>query len=130
LKESDLLHHEITRLIIQAFYQVHRELGFGFLETVHINALCVLLRELGLRVEREVPYEMIFRGVPIGVYRADVIVEGKVLVEGKTGRLIDPVYLARARNYLRVSKLEIGLVLNFGPSAEVKRLIATEMSGR
>lgn len=130
MKESDLLHHDITRLIIQAFYQVHRELGFGFLETVYVNALCVLLRELGLRVEREVPYEMIFHGAPIGRYRADVIVEGKVLVEGKTGRLIDPVYLARARNYLRVSKLEIGLVLNFGPSAELKRLIATEIGAR
>jgi GxxExxY protein len=125
MDESDLLHHTITRAIIGAFFQVHRELGFGFLESVYVNALCVLLRELGFKVERQVPYEMIYHGVSIGVFRADVVVEGKVLVEAKTGRLIDPVYLARARNYLCVSKLEVGLLLNFGPSAEFKRLIAT-----
>ncbi len=113
-------------MIIQAFFQVHRELGFGFLESVYVNAVCVLLRERGLTVEREVPYEMIFHGVPIGLYRADVVVERKVLVEGRTGRLIDPVYLARARNYLCVSQLQVGLVLNFGPSADFKRLIATD----
>jgi GxxExxY protein len=103
-------------------YTASSDSGFSRAST---STRCVWLRELGLKVEREVPYEMIYHGVSVGVFRADLVVEGKVLVEGKTGRLIDPVYLARARNYLCVSKLEVGLMLNFGPSAEFKRLIAS-----
>ena len=79
----------------------------------------------GLRVEREVPFDVEFRGESIGIYKADMIVEGKIVVEVKTGRLIDPAHVAQLRNYLRASKLQVGLLLNFGPSAELKRLIAT-----
>jgi GxxExxY protein len=125
MTESNLLYHEVTRKILGAFFQVHSDLGEGFLESVYVNALCVLLRRLGLTVEREVPFEIVYYGVPIGLYRADVVVERKVILEVRTGRVIDPVYLARLRNYLRVSKLEVGLLLNFGPSAEFKRMIAT-----
>ena len=129
MSESDLKHYQITRTILRAFFQSHTDLGYGFLESVYVNALCVLLRKFGLEVERQVPYEMIYEGVPIGLYRADVVVEGCVLVEGKTGLKTDPVYLARTRNYLRVSKLEVGLLLNWGPTAQFKRLIA-DSSGR
>src|SRR6187455_1619546 len=101
MSESDLKHHQLTRTILRAFFQSHTDLGYGFLESVYVNALCVLLRQFGLDVERQVPYEMIYQGVPIGVYRADVVVEGRVLVEGKTGPKLGSVYLARTRNYLR-----------------------------
>jgi GxxExxY protein len=126
MSETELLHHELTRAIIGAFFQVHRDLGFGFLESVYVNALCVLLRSLGYSVEREVPFEIIYHGVSIGVYRADVVVDGKVIVEGCVGRSIDPTYFARTRNYLRASKLAVGLLLHWGPSAEFKRIIATD----
>src|SRR5215213_8751102 len=112
VSESDLLYHELTRIIIGAFFQVHRDLGFGFLEKVYVNALCVLLRHLGLKVEREVSYEIIYQGESVGTYRADVVVEGKVIIEGCTGRQIEPSYLARMRNYLRASKLNVGLLLH------------------
>lgn len=124
MTDADLKHHQITRTILRAFFQTHTDLGYGFLESVYVNALCVLLREFGLEVERQVPYELIYHGVPIGLYRADVVVEGRVLVEGRTGTKLDSVYLARTRNYLRVSKLEVGLLLNWGPTAQFKRLIA------
>ena len=125
MPESDLIHHDLTRTIIGAFFQAHRELGSGFLETIYKNGLVVLLRRAGLRVEREVPFEIIFHGESLGTYRGDIIVERKVVVEEKTGRLIDPVHIAQVRNYLRVSKLKVGLLLNFGPSADFKRLVAT-----
>ena len=125
MPESDLLYHDLTRTIISAFFQAHRELGSGFLEVVYKNGLAVLLRRAGLRVEREVPFEIIFHGESLGSYRADIVVERKVVVEGKTGRLIDPVHIAQVRNYLRISKVKVGLLLNFGPSAEFKRLVAT-----
>jgi len=125
MPESDLLYHDLTRTIISAFFQAHRELGSGFLEVVYKNGLAVLLRRAGLRVEREVPFEIIFHGESLGSYRADIVLERKVVVEGKTGRLIDPVHIAQVRNYLRISKVKVGLLLNFGPSAEFKRLVAT-----
>ena len=125
MPESDLLYHDLTRTIIGAFFEAHRELGSGFLETIYKNGLAVLLRRAGLRVEREVPFEIIFHGESLGMYRADMVVEGKVVVEVKTGRLIDPVHIAQVRNYLRVSKLKVGLLFNFGPSADFKRLVAT-----
>lgn len=125
MSESNLLHHETTRQIIGAFFQVHSDLGVGFLESVYVNAMVVLLQRLGLKVEREVPFEIIYHGVSLGSYRADLVVEGKIVVEAKIGKVIEPVYLARLRNYLRVSKLQVGLLLHFGPSAEFKRLVAT-----
>jgi GxxExxY protein len=124
MTESSLKHHQLTRIILRAFFQTHTDLGYGFLEKIYVNALCVLLRQFGLDVEREVPYEMIYQGVPIGLFRADCVVAGRVLVEGTTGLRVNPVYLARTRNYLRVSRLEVGLLLNWGPTAQFKRLIA------
>jgi GxxExxY protein len=125
MPESDLLYHDLTRTIIGAFFEAHKELGSGFLEAICKNGVAVLLRRAGLRVEREVPFEIIFHGESLGTYRADMIVDRKVVVEVKTGRLIDPVHIAQVRNYLRVSKLKVGLLLNFGPSADFKRLVAT-----
>jgi GxxExxY protein len=125
MTESDLKHHKLTRTILRAFFQTHTDLGYGFLEKIYVNALCVLLREFGIKVEREVPYEMVYHGVPIGLFRADCVVEGKVLVDGRTGLKLDHVYLARTRNYLRVSRLEVGLLLNGGPTAEFKRLLSS-----
>jgi GxxExxY protein len=125
MTESDLKHHRLTRTILGAFFRTHTDLGYGFLEKVYVNGLCVLLRQFGLTVEREVPYEMFYLGERIGLFRADCLVEGRVLVEGKTGPKLDAVYLARTRNYLRVSKLEVGLLLNWAPTAQFKRLISS-----
>jgi GxxExxY protein len=123
--ESNLLHGDLTRSIIGAMYAVHSQLGFGFLEAVYKNALAVVLEEAGLRVEREVPFEIIFHGRNIGLYRADLVVESKVLVETKTGRHIDPVHIELIDNYLCASELEVGLLLNFGLTAQFKRRIRT-----
>jgi GxxExxY protein len=81
MPESDLLYHDLTRTIIGAFFQAHRELGSGFLEAIYKNGLAVLLRRAGLRVEREVPDEIILHGESLGTYRADIVVERKVVVE-------------------------------------------------
>lgn len=121
-----ILHREITDLILRAFYKTHTDLGYGFLESIYVNALCALLRHYGLKVQREVPFEMTYYGDRAGYYRADVIVEGKVLVEGQTGLKISPAYLLRTRNYLRVTRLNVGLLLNWGPDAQFKRMVQTD----
>ena len=85
MPESDLLYHDLTRTIIGAFFEAHRELGSGFLEAIYKNGLVVLLRRAGLRVEREVPFEIIFHAESLGSYRADIVVERKVVVEVENG---------------------------------------------
>jgi GxxExxY protein len=123
--ESSLLYHDLTRSIIGAGFQVHSELGFGFAEVVYRNSLAVLLREMGFSVQREVEYEVRFHGELVGLYRADLIVESKVVVELKTGLAVHPVHEGITRNYLRVSNLAVGLLFNFGPKLEFRRLIWT-----
>jgi GxxExxY protein len=84
-----------------------------------------LLRERGFDVQREVDYEIIFHGQLIGLYRADIIVESKIIVEAKTGVAIHPVHAEVTRNYLASSKLPLAILFNFGPKAEFRRFIWT-----
>lgn len=123
--DGKLLYHDITQVILGAFYAVHTELGAGFLEPVYSNAVTVMLRNAGLKVEREVWFEVIFHGETIGRFRADLVVESKVVVEVKAARWIDPAHCAQLLNYLRTSSLEVGLLLNFGKSAQFKRIVST-----
>jgi GxxExxY protein len=120
---SELLHGEITGLILAAMYDVHNEVGFGFLELVYKNALAVALRELGLRVDRDVGYEVHYHGILVGRYSADLVVELKVNVEVKTARSIDTAHLEQALNYLKASNLEVGLAINFGLTPQFKRVV-------
>jgi GxxExxY protein len=118
-----LLHGRLTEVILGAFYAVHTELGHGFLEAVYSNALVVLLRTAGMTVEREVSFEIVFHKHLIGTYRADLVVESRIIVEIKATRAILPVFRAQLLNYLRASTLQVGLVLNFGESTEFTRVV-------
>jgi len=120
-----LLHSDLTRVILGAFYAVHSELGVGFLEVVYRNAVAVMLRRAGIPVAREVPFEVVFRGEVVGLYRADLIADARVLVEVKTGTSILPAHFAQLRNCLRASGIQVGLLLHFGSNASFKRLVAT-----
>jgi GxxExxY protein len=113
----------LTKEIIGCFYEVYRVLGFGHLESVYTRALVVELGHAGLRSEREKPFEIEYRGVPVGTYRADLIVEQSVVVETKAGARIDPTCTPQLLNYLKACRLELGLVLYFGPRPTVKRVI-------
>jgi GxxExxY protein len=88
--------------------------------------LAVLLRNAGFRVDREVEFNIEFHGEIIGRYRADLLVDDKVIVEVKCARALDPMHSAQLLNYLRASGLRVGLVLNFGSSAEIKRVVSTQ----
>ena len=122
-KAAHFSHGEITRVINGALYEVHNELAGGFLERVYGNALAIVLRAAGLRVDREVPFEIVFRGEVIGRYVADVVVESTVVVEVKAAENSARSHRAQLVNYLRASDLPVGLVLNFGPSAQFKRMV-------
>jgi GxxExxY protein len=115
----------LTRDIIGAFFDVYNELGYGFLENLYAPALAIVLHERGFRVAREVPLEVHFHGQQIGVYRADMIVDDTVILELKTGAALFPGSKAQLINYLRISGLQVGLVLFFGPTPEFTRVIAS-----
>src|SRR5215217_378852 len=101
-----LLHGEITQRIIGTFFEVHWELGFGFLESVYRNGMKYALADAGIQSECEVPLEVHFRGRQVGMFRADMIVESKVLVEFKASERLDPGCEAQIVNYLRATRLE------------------------
>lgn len=115
-------HEDLTRQIIGAFYEVYNELGFGFLESVYREAMALVLRSLGLHVEKEFCLEARFRGQVIGGFKADLLVSGRVIVELKAVRTLDRSHEAQTLNYLRAGVLEVALLLNFGPKPQVRRL--------
>jgi GxxExxY protein len=116
-------HSELTDLIIGVFYDVYNELGFGFLESVYQKALRMALIEKGLRVESEVATSVFFRGEKVGDFRADLVVNEVVLLELKTVEKIIHAHEAQVLNYLRSATLELGLILNFGPQPQIRRLL-------
>jgi GxxExxY protein len=120
---ATLLHANITERIIQAFFRVYNELGFGFLESIYQNALIVALGKLGLTAKREVPIEVFYEGVGVGTFRYDVLVEGKVLVEVKAAERISEADERQLLNYLRATNIEVGLLLHFGPKATYRRFV-------
>jgi GxxExxY protein len=130
LPEADYPLQDITGQIIEAFIHVHHEFGYGFLESVYRKALAVELRRRGLSIEQLVRYELVYYGVPIGVYEADLVVERSVIVETKTGLVLDPVAQAQVLNYLKASHLPVGLVVHFGPRPLVKRVVRSRYYSR
>jgi GxxExxY protein len=122
-EDIPLLHADLTGRVIRVYWQVLNELGFGFLEEVVQRALVLALREAGFVVRCRVPMEVRFRGQVVGSFFADVVVNGVLLLEIKTGPRIEPKHISQTLNYLRASDLEIALILLFGPTGDVKRLV-------
>jgi GxxExxY protein len=116
-------HSEVTDTIISVFCDVYHELGFGFLESVYRKALRLALLQRGLDVASEVPVSVFFRGVNVGDFRADLVVSNAVLLELKTAEAIVRAHEAQVLNYLRSTKFELGLILNFGPKPQIRRLL-------
>ena len=116
-------HQELTQVIIQVFYEVYNELGYGFLEWVYEEAILVVLREKGMTVEAQRPLPVWFRGGKIGDFRPDLIVGNTVVAELKAASALEPIHEAQLLNYLRASDIEVGLLLNFSPAPKIKRMV-------
>jgi len=119
--ERGLKYAAITERLIGIFFGIHNELGHGFLESVYEQAFSVVLAENRIFFERQKAIPVWFHGQQAGEFRADLIVDGKVLVELKTGRDIEPAWEKQLLNYLRATDIEVGLLFNFGPNAQFKR---------
>ncbi len=116
---------QLTRETIGAFLHVYADFGYGFLETPYRRATAVELRYRGLQVREEVPFELVHRGVHVGHYRADLIVESALLIEVKAGLVLDPAAAPQLLNYLKASRLPVGLILHAGPRPGIKRIVAS-----
>ncbi len=114
--------NELTRRIIGCAYTVSNDLGAGFLEKVYENALAYELKTNRLCVQQQQPIEVLYKGVVVGEYVADLLVERFVLVELKAVKAIDGIHSAQCLNYLKATGLPICLLINFGqPKIEIKR---------
>lgn len=113
----------LSQQIIGHSYDVYNELGYGFLESVYVSALELVLRENAILVVREQTLDVVFHGCRIGTFRADLIVEGRLILEIKAGPLLPRGAKSQLCNYLKISGIPIGLLLHFGPSPEVSRAV-------
>ncbi|HSS99734.1 MAG TPA: GxxExxY protein [Terriglobales bacterium] len=120
---SQLRHAELTQKIIGVFYDVYNEPGHGFLESVYEESMALVLANIGLNVRRQVPLPVWFRQHKVGDFRADLLVENIVLLELKCTRVFEPAHEAQLLNYLKATEIEVGILFNFGPSPQFKRLL-------
>jgi len=122
--ETNLLYHELTREIIGAAMEVHRNLGNGFLESVYEEAMAIEFDLRKVRYERQKGIDVFYKKLLAKQFVCDFLVGEKVLVEIKTIKAITGVEEAQVLNYLRATGLEVGLLINFGEqSLKYKRLV-------
>ena len=118
---QDFKHKELTDKIIKSFYKVYNKLGYGFLEKIYEGAIAIELENENISAVRQAPIQVFYDQKLIGEYFADILVENKVIVEIKASRQLVEENEAQLLNYLKATKMEVGLLLNFGPKPEVKR---------
>ena len=123
MERQGLLHSDVTDQILKSFYHVYNALGYGFLEKVYENSMALSLQRQGLQVAQQSPVDVWFEGQVVGQYFADLIVSDRVLLELKSAKTIDPAHEAQLINYLRATRIEVGLVLNFGEKPQFARKV-------
>jgi len=119
------LHEEaLTESAIGAFFDVYNTLGYGFLESVYVNALHYELRRRGHTVARQFSVRVMYKGIEIARQRLDLIVDGKLVIETKSAQCLHPSASRQLYNYLRATDLEVGLLFHFGPKPKVERVVS------
>ncbi|MBA3889476.1 MAG: GxxExxY protein [Gemmatimonadaceae bacterium] len=120
-----LFERELTHRVIGTFYDVYNELGYGFLESVYARSMMLELERRGFKVAAQVPAEVRYSGEVVGMFRADLVVESRLVLQLKASKSLGPADEMQVLNYLRATDLELGLLLHFGPRPAFRRLIAT-----
>jgi GxxExxY protein len=123
--DDNFKHSELTGTILKAFYNVYNSVGFGFYEKVYENAMMLELKKYKLNCDQQKPITVFYDGQSIGSYYADLIGEDKVIVELKAVSEIIVEHEIQLVNYLRATKIEVGLLLNFGKEPQFKRKVLT-----
>ena len=119
----ELLHKDLTDTILKVYYDVYNELGFGFLEKVYQNSMYLELKARGFYVEPQKKIKVHFKGVEVGEYFADLVVNELVILELKATECIVQEFEFQLINYLKATEIEVGLLLNFGKKPEFRRKV-------
>ena len=127
---GELYRERLTHSVIGAFYEVYNTLGYGFLESNYVGSMALELRQRGHVVDLEVQVTVSYKGVEVGWSRLDMIVDGILVVEVKSTHELHASARRQLLNYLRATRLELGLLLHFGPRARFYRLISNEHDPR
>lgn len=106
---------KLTKRVIGLAMDVYNNLGCGLLESLYVGALCVELRQAGILFEREKRFKVLYKGVEIGCYIADLVIDNRLIVETKVVDSLSIAHSVQLVNYLAISKIDLGLLLNFGP---------------
>jgi GxxExxY protein len=115
---------ELSRKIIGAAIEVHRELGPGFLENIYEEALKVDFTEHGFHYVAQKEIQIKYLGVVVGIHRLDLLVENEIIVELKAVKELTDAHFAQLRSYLKATGLKVGLLFNFGkPTLEIRRVV-------
>lgn len=125
-----MLHEALTGEIISCFYKVYNKLGYGFLEKVYENALVIELEKVGFEYKKQFPIRVYYEEKKVGDYYADIVVDGKVILELKAAESLCEEHEYQLINYLKATKIEVGLLLNFGKEPEFRRKIFTNKKER
>ena len=108
--------------VIKAAYEVHNELGIGFLEKVFENAMVIVLEEMGIKARSQAPVNVYFHDRIVGEYFADLLVEDELIVELKVVKQLQGEHMAQLINYLKATRLKNGLLINFAkPGLDIRR---------
>ena len=116
------MYEELSGKILNAYFNVLKILGTGYLESVYENAMCVELDELGIPYVRQKHLNVIYRERLIGEFVADIVVDDKIILELKSVSKLVPAHSAQLINYLTITKFKVGLLLNFGEGRDYKRV--------
>ena len=120
---KEYLYEDLTKKIIKCFYKVYDELGPGFLESVYEKSLMIELKELGLKAVNQQSLNVFYKKNLVGDFKADVIVEAKIIIEIKAITKLTSQHEAQLINYLKATGNKLGLLVNFGEKLEFKRRI-------
>ena len=119
----ELLHKELTDRILQVFYDVYNELGYGFLEKVYQNSLFLELISRGFKVNAQKQIKVHYKGVEVGEYYADLLVDDLVILELKATEYVVQEFEWQLINYFKATDIEVGLLLNFGVKPKFRRKV-------
>lgn len=119
----ELLHKDLSEKIIKCFYNVYNELGYGFLEKVYENALCIEFIRNSINFEAQKSIKVYYKNEIVGDYIADIVVDGKIIIEIKAVSVLSKAHEVQIINYLKATGIKVGFLVNFGEKLDFKRKI-------
>ncbi|MBN2443989.1 MAG: GxxExxY protein [Spirochaetales bacterium] len=110
---SKLIYQNLSSKVLNLAFSVHNVLGLGLLEACYEGAMVVELKQAGIPFQRQQVFPLYYKGELVGAYIADLVVDGKIILELKSVQALAPAMVAQTLNYLRLSKIPVGYLMNF-----------------